>query len=454
MVSGQAAADLARAQASLRATVQQRMTAALRTVAEQYAGDPVKFRNTAIGVTQNLTKQYGRMGAEFSAQWYNAMRANESVRGRYVAQAFIGDYDEQVAQTVRRAVGELFTDAPDLDKAFTAITEKAGKYVADSGRETVRRNSIRDPQARGWKRVPVGPTCDFCMMLVGRGGVYTRESARFASHGSCNCAAVPEWDSSVPEVSEEVYAAAEPTEGMSKSERKLHNQKIQEYVEKNPEAIAEARAQSVEAAKPKSKPSARTVVQPPGTPREFASVAEVNKWGAESMFDVKTLPKEVQEQIHMYTGGGYRGTNRSLRDGKFTGTNGPIQREMVAELDKAMRVSAVPETVKVSRVMTSDSFTIPKGKSMSDLVGTVQQDKAFMSTSVGKALTSSGFRTKNVTMEIIVPKGTPAIWTRPVSQFKAERELLLDRGTRLAIEAVEQNTRTGQWLIKATVVPK
>jgi hypothetical protein len=207
-ISPEEAEQFQRALAGLRVTVQKRMTAALRVVAEQYSGDPRRFRDAAIGVMQNLTKQYGAQAGSFAAEWYNAMRTNEGIRDRFVARGFIGITDVAVEQTVRRAVAGLFTDAPDLEEVFKKITDRTSQYVSDSARDTIRQNSYRDSRARGWKRVSIGGTCSFCRLLVGRGGVYTRETATFKSHTGCDCAAAPSWDADAPEVPASAYAAS------------------------------------------------------------------------------------------------------------------------------------------------------------------------------------------------------------------------------------------------------
>lgn len=207
-ISPEEAEQFQRALGNLRVTVQKRMTAALRVVAEQYPDDPRRFRDSAIGVMTNLSKQYGAQAGIFAAEWYNAMRTNEGIRDRFVARGVVGIDDVAVAQTVRRAVGNLFTDAPDIEAVFKAITDRTSQYVSDSARETIRSNTRRDPRARGWKRLAYGETCSFCLMLTGRGGVYTRESAQFKAHVDCDCAAAPSWDRNAPEVPEDAYAAS------------------------------------------------------------------------------------------------------------------------------------------------------------------------------------------------------------------------------------------------------
>lgn len=227
--------------AGLRVTVQRRMTAALRVVAERYPDDPVRFRDASIGVMQNLTREYGAVAGQFSADWYNAMRSQEGIRDRYVARGFIGDYDEQVAQTIRRAVGDLFTAAPDLEAVFASITDKASKYVADNGRETVRRNSFTDPRGQGWHRVAIGETCDFCLMLTGRGGVYTRSSVRFKSHVKCNCACAPSWDANAVEVPDIAYEASARTASLSPRQRDEMNKRIRDWIGGNSDELASLR---------------------------------------------------------------------------------------------------------------------------------------------------------------------------------------------------------------------
>ena len=54
-----------------------------------------------------------------------------------------------------------------------------------------------DPSKPRWARVPVGETCEFCVMLASRGFVYlTRETASLGGgfhNGRCDCNVVPSW---------------------------------------------------------------------------------------------------------------------------------------------------------------------------------------------------------------------------------------------------------------------
>lgn len=207
MVSEVEARTFQRALVGLQLQAQKRMQVALDAVAKEYA-EPERVRDASIGVTQNLTVQYGAQAAVFAAGWYSTMRVGEGVKTPYRPRPVTFDTAEAVEGTVRRAAAGLFAEVPDLSGVFKSITDRASKYVVDQARETIRANSFRDPVGRGWKRVAIGETCDFCLMLTGRGGVYKETTARFKSHVGCNCVAVPSWDQNAPEVPAIAYEAS------------------------------------------------------------------------------------------------------------------------------------------------------------------------------------------------------------------------------------------------------
>lgn len=75
--------------------------------------------------------------------------------------------------------------------ALVRSSGAAARLVANAGRETVRSSLAADPQGTGWRRVTSPSACGFCRMLAGRGDVYSAETADFASHDWCGCAAEP-----------------------------------------------------------------------------------------------------------------------------------------------------------------------------------------------------------------------------------------------------------------------
>jgi hypothetical protein len=69
------------------------------------------------------------------------------------------------------------------------------------------------------------------------------------------------------------------------------------------------------------------------------------------------------------------------------------------------------------------------------LVGTVLSDKGYLSTSARRGGYTEGSN-RDVSIRIAAPKGTPALWMRPVSSVKSEDEVLLGRNLPLVVTDV------------------
>jgi hypothetical protein len=168
-----------------------------------------------------LVRQYGEAAATMAADWYDEVRAAEGVPGRFRAAMAPSPYQDAAEGLARRAAGALFTAAQ--ADALTTLLPSVGKYALAAGRDTIATSTHRDPRAVGWQRVVRSGGCRFCRMLAGRGAVYKDTTAHFASHGHCNCAAVPSWDQDAPEVDVEIYRASARTTGMSERQKAQHN---------------------------------------------------------------------------------------------------------------------------------------------------------------------------------------------------------------------------------------
>ncbi|WP_353809084.1 hypothetical protein [Agromyces sp. SYSU T00194] len=184
-------------------------------------------------VMRGIVERYGEAGAAFAAEWYDDARATVQASGRFRAELFASSYLDAVDGTVQRALfQQVVSDDPDDVTAaiIKTLQSTIPKYTLDAPRRTIMQNTSRDPQAQGWQRVTRAGACSFCDMLAGRGGVYKRETVHFASHGDCNCGAVPSWDPSAPEVDVELYEASKRTTRMSDSQRAAHNKAIRDYL--------------------------------------------------------------------------------------------------------------------------------------------------------------------------------------------------------------------------------
>jgi len=199
---------------------------------------PGAARDALLGFVPELTRTYGDAAATVAADWYDDQRAAAGATGRYRAQLASPASADRVQQRVRYGAGHLFTPNPEQTLVF--LDSAVQGYVAQPGRLTIRDSALADPAAAGWQRVTQPNSCKFCRMLAGRGGVYKRETATFASHDDCNCAAVPSWDPDAPEVGVEQYQASvriqdlrdRAAEGSQEAQRQLdaHRSRVREFV--------------------------------------------------------------------------------------------------------------------------------------------------------------------------------------------------------------------------------
>lgn len=190
---------------------------------------PERVRDELLRFVPALTTTYGEAAAVVAADWYDAVRAADGVAGRFTASLADPFPVEFVQSRVRFGAGHLFTDAPVQALAFLAGVVQ--EYALQPGRDTVSRSALADPAASGWERRATGATtCRFCRLLIGRGGVYRKESASFAAHGGCDCLAVPSWDPGAPEVPASAYVASERTSRMSPEQHERHTARVREYM--------------------------------------------------------------------------------------------------------------------------------------------------------------------------------------------------------------------------------
>ena len=145
----------------------------------------VEARIALQDVLPALIRTYGQAAASVAADWYDEARAAADVGGSFTAiPASLGDQGTDALALWASEKGS------DLTTIQTLVAGGLTRRISDWSRETVMGSSLADPQADGWQRVGVGE-CAFCQMLIGRGAVYSEDTADFASHDHCTCAAVP-----------------------------------------------------------------------------------------------------------------------------------------------------------------------------------------------------------------------------------------------------------------------
>lgn len=154
------------------------------------ATSAVDGRELLLDVLPELVAVYGSAAAALAADWYDGLREEAEVAGRFRAIAADLPPGGQTDALARWAVTPLFSADPDFAGALGRASGGLQRLVANTGRQTVTGSSIADPRARGWTREGSGE-CDFCQMLIDQGAVYSEASADFQAHDHCRCAAVP-----------------------------------------------------------------------------------------------------------------------------------------------------------------------------------------------------------------------------------------------------------------------
>jgi len=155
-----------------------------------------------------------------------------------------------------------------------------------------------------------------------------------------------------------------------------------------------------------------------------------------SMDDLNTpkLSSADQNTLNRYSGDSFLSTNVALRAGDDSNPE-------VGRIDQTMR--PLGQNVEVTRNIPTDAISgDPK-----DLDHKVITDNAYMSTTVGDEHHIGG-----VTMHLLVPEGTNGVSMKGVSNNPIERELLLERGSRVAVSRVEQRMN-GVYDVYGTVLP-
>jgi SPP1 gp7 family putative phage head morphogenesis protein len=185
-----------------------------------------------------------------------------------------------------------------------------------------------------------------------------------------------------------------------------------------------------------------------------------NRW-ARKHWDAANLWSGAEKKhLQTYSGSDYSSINATgrrlgkdkARDPKAWGS----WHNLVQSIDSAMdRSTRMPEDTILVRGTGVDSFTV-NGSLLSpsqehllpQIVGSVQRDEGFMSSSVGK---TPGFGSgKKVQMKILAPEGSVASYIDPISLNQGEREMLLPRGTNLYIHAAYP--QNGRWIVEAEIV--
>jgi hypothetical protein len=184
------------------------------------------------------------------------------------------------------------------------------------------------------------------------------------------------------------------------------------------------------------------------------------KWAEKWAYPGMTAAERLG--LTRYQGSTYRDINAALRGSWKVDKDGPLN-DWITGIDSAMKKSKIGTAAFVYRGTNMDSFGAYNAADMKALIGTTIKDPAYFSTAM-----FNPFK-KQVQMELSVPKGTKGVWMsnknvgdiayKDGTPYNGENELLLDRGTKIAIDDVYKKTEKDPfgnerevWIVKGRVV--
>lgn len=149
---------------------------------------PYRVRDLLLDVFPDFMTAYGDTAAVLGADFYDMVRGLPPSAGTFQTVFAQPAKAKQSEGVVRWAVGSLFVEEPDWTSFESALLGAAQRLVMQPARETIdlmSRSDVRSGKVAAvrWSRslnpgrARSGKSCDFCVMLAGRGPVYRSESS-------------------------------------------------------------------------------------------------------------------------------------------------------------------------------------------------------------------------------------------------------------------------------------
>ena len=153
-----------------------------------------------------------------------------------------------------------------------------------------------------------------------------------------------------------------------------------------------------------------------------------------------------KDALREYTGANYVDINQELRK---TGGKAVQNKAAIDAIDSAMY--PVDRDIMVHRGVSEEAFGLPyrfKEEDLQKFVGQTIRDEGYLSTSIGD---TAAYNTKQINLEIEVPKGTKVAYMKDVTYFDEEDEILLGRASNMEILSVNKVGRN--MIVRARLVP-
>lgn len=382
-------------------------------MAEYVAAHGIEDGPALIAYANALVTKYGEGSAELACQMYDALAEASKANLPAAEPAATAEYGE-----VARMVNATKRQNP------ANLPNGVRRLVKRAGADTTLHNAIRDGAEWAW--VPHGDTCPFCIMLASNG--WQKASAKLLKgghaehiHANCDCEFAVRFDGSTtvagydPEKYLRQYrAAGSDVNAMRRIDYAAHRERIN------------AQKRAAYAAR-------KALPQIPNfNPLPESKVVAVLRKEAQPWIESLSDAERIAFEKYTFNPGDkkpnrfYERLNRMLRG---DAEEDSVLRGYAEKISGALKRSTLKHDVICYRTVTENPFP-------HNVAGDIVEPEQFFSTSVVKA---GALKKGNYNIIIYAKAGTFAGYVEGLSEFKKQRELLLDKDSLYRVLSTKGN---------------
>ena len=382
-------------------------------MAEYVAAHGTEDGPALIAYAHALVTKYVEGSAELACQMYDALAEASKANLPAAEPAATAEYGE-----VARMVNATKRQNP------ANLPNGVRRLVKRAGADTTLHNAIRDGAEWAW--VPHGDTCPFCIMLASNG--WQKASAKLLKgghaehiHANCDCEFAVRFDgsTSVANYDPEKYLRQYRAAGSD-----VNAMRRIDYA---------ARKDAINAQKRAAYAARKALPQIPNfNPLPESKVVAVLRKEAQPWIESLSDAERIAFEKYTFNPGDkkpnrfYERLNRMLRG---DAEEDSVLRGYAEKISGALKRSTLKHDVICYRTVTENPFP-------HNVAGDIVEPEQFFSTSVVKA---GALKKGNYNIIIYAKAGTFAGYVEGLSEFKKQRELLLDKDSLYRVLSTKGN---------------
>ena len=382
-------------------------------MAEYVAAHGTEDGPALIAYAHALVTKYGEGSAELACQMYDALAEAQGVTLPAAEPAATANYGE-----VARMVNATKRQNP------ANLPNGVRRLVKRAGADTTLHNAIRDGAEWAW--VPHGDTCPFCMMLASNG--WQKASAKLLKgghashiHANCDCEFAVRFDGST------TVAGYDPEKYLRQYRAAGSDVNAMRRID------YAARKDAINAQKRAAYAARNALPQIPNfNPLPESKVVAVLRKEAQPWIESLSAAERIAFEKYTFNPGDkkpnrfYERLNRMLRG---DAEEDSVLRGYAEKISGALKRSTLKHDVICYRTVTENPFP-------HNVAGDIVEPEQFFSTSVVKA---GALKKGNYNIIIYAKAGTFAGYVEGLSEFKKQRELLLDKDSLYRVLSTKGN---------------